>query len=147
MIQRPAFRSPKIFTMKFDQVRRFALTLPNTTEEPHFNYTSFRVGGKIFVTAPPEQTHIHVFVAEAEREIALAVDGAFVEKLLWGSKALGLRVALAKAPPARVRALVSQAYANKVAKPKRVAAKAPIQLTAAQVPMTNRPQVPRKLAK
>ena len=111
--------------MKFAQVRQYALSLPNATEEPHFNYTSFRVGvgGKMFVTAPPEQTHIHVFVAETEREVSLAVDGAFVEKLLWGSKALGLRVALAKAPPARVRALILQAYANKVAKPKRAVVK------------------------
>ncbi len=123
--------------MKFAQVRQYALSLPHTTEEPHFNYTSFRVGGKMFVTAPPEQTHIHAFVAETEREIALAVDGAFVEKLFWGSKALGLRVALATAPPARVRALVLQAYANKVAKPKRKTTAPEIQKTAAQ-------QVPKK---
>ena len=133
--------------MKFAQVRQYALSLPNATEEPHFNYASFRVGGKIFVTAPPEQTHIHVFVAETEREIALAVDGAFVEKLLWGSKAIGLRVALAKAPPSRVRALVLQAYTNKVAKPKRATAKAPTQLTAGQGLNTNRPKMSRKLAK
>ncbi len=109
--------------MKFAQVRSYALSLPDVTEEPHFNDTSFRVGGKIFVTAPPEQTHVHVFVAETEREIALAVDAAFVEKLMWGSKALGLRLSLAKAPPARVRTLISQAYAHKAAKPKRAAIK------------------------
>ena len=111
--------------MKFAQVRQYALSLQGATEEPHFNYTSFRVGvgGKMFVTAPPEQTHVHVFVAETEREVSLAMDGAFVEKLFWGSKALGLRVALAKAPPARVRALILQAYANKVAKPKRAIVK------------------------
>ena len=129
--------------MKFTQVRQYALSLPNAVEEPHFNYTSFRVGvgGKMFVTAPPEQTHIHVFVAETEREIALAVDGAFVQKLLWGSKAIGLRVALAKAPPARVRALVLQAHANKVAKPIRKAKAAEIQKTATQEVMKKRRKV------
>ena len=135
--------------MKFAQVRQYALSLPDVTEEPHFNYTSFRVGagGKMFVTAPPEQTHIHVFVAETEREIALAVDGAFVEKLFWGSKALGLRVALAKAPPARVRALVLQAYSNKMAKPKRAATESKTQPTAVQDIMKKRRNVQRELAK
>ena len=133
--------------MKFTQVRQYALSLPNATEEPHFNYTSFRVGGKMFVTAPPEQTHIHVFVAETDRETALAVDGAFVEKLFWGSKALGLRVALATAPPARVQALVLQAYANKMAKPKRTAVESEIQMTAARQVMKKRRNVLHELAK
>jgi hypothetical protein len=34
--------------MTLSQVRRFALSLPETTEEPHFDRTSFRVRGKIF---------------------------------------------------------------------------------------------------
>ena len=48
--------------MKLAQVRRFAMSLPDVTEEPHFNYTSFRVGGRIFATVPPEGEHLHVFV-------------------------------------------------------------------------------------
>jgi hypothetical protein len=31
-------------------LRRFALSLPETREEPHFQRTSFRVGKKIFAT-------------------------------------------------------------------------------------------------
>jgi hypothetical protein len=34
-------------------VRRLALSLPETTEEPHHDMTSFRVGGKIFATVTP----------------------------------------------------------------------------------------------
>ena len=34
--------------MKTAQVRRFALSLPAVTEEPHFHYSSFRIRGKIF---------------------------------------------------------------------------------------------------
>ena len=33
--------------MNLDQTGRFALSLPDTSEEPHFNYSSFRVKGKI----------------------------------------------------------------------------------------------------
>jgi hypothetical protein len=33
--------------VKLNDVRRFAMSLPEVTEEPHFAYTSFRVKGKI----------------------------------------------------------------------------------------------------
>jgi hypothetical protein len=33
--------------MRIDTVRRFALSLPETTEEPHFDKSSFRVRGKM----------------------------------------------------------------------------------------------------
>lgn len=36
----------------FVDFRRLALALPGTTEAPHFDRTSFRVGGKIYATAP-----------------------------------------------------------------------------------------------
>jgi len=45
--------------MKVAEVRCYALSLPDTTEEPHFEYSSFRVRGKIFVTVPPDKEHIH----------------------------------------------------------------------------------------
>jgi len=38
--------------------------MPEVTEEPHFAYTSFRVKGKIFATAPPDGEHLHIFVAK-----------------------------------------------------------------------------------
>jgi hypothetical protein len=92
------------------------LALAEVTEQPHFNYSSFRVKGKIFVTVPPEETHVHVFVAEDERERALALYPEFIEKLLWGGKVVGLRIALASARPAVVQALVRQAWACKAPK-------------------------------
>ncbi len=96
--------------MKFDDVRKAALALPETTEEPHHHFTSFRVKGKIFITAPPEQEHVHLFVSETEREVALATCTGFTEKLLWGGKVVGIKLTLAKANAAAVKALVSQAY-------------------------------------
>ena len=102
--------------MKFDAVRQHALTLPEVTEAPHHHYASFRVRGKIFVTVPPEQTHIHVFVGEAEREQALALYPEAVEKLLWGGKVVGLRVQLKATPVVAVKSLVEQAWACKAPK-------------------------------
>jgi hypothetical protein len=103
--------------VKLEAVRTAALALPETTEEPHHNFGSFRVRGKIFVTVPPDHEHIHVFVNEQDREFALAAHPDFTEKLLWGGKVVGVRVALANAKPAVVKAMVLQAYEHKAAKP------------------------------
>ena len=61
----------------------------------------------------PHQAHIHVFVPETAREPALALHPAFVEKLLWGGKVLGLRVALADAAAPVVKHLIDQAWRHK----------------------------------
>ena len=106
--------------MDVAQVRRFALSLPEVTEEPHFAHTSFRIGGKLFVTVPPDAEHIHVFVAEPEREVALTLEPVFLEKLLWGGKVVGLRVLLPNARIAVVNALIRKAWARKA--PKRLVA-------------------------
>lgn len=80
--------------MKIEALRKFAMSLPAVTAEPHHNYISFRVGGKIFVTVPPEGTHVYIFVSEQERELALSMSPEFVEKLLWGGRVVGNRVPL-----------------------------------------------------
>ena len=92
------------------------MALEAVTEEPHHNYSSFRVRGKIFVTIPPDEQAIHVFVGEDTREPALALYPAFLEKLRWGSKVLGLRVDLESAIPAVVKSLVNKAYETRVQK-------------------------------
>ena len=67
------------------------MSLPDTADEPHFHYNSFRVKGKIFVTVPPHETHIHVFVSDDEREMALTLYPKFAEKLFWGAKWLACK--------------------------------------------------------
>jgi hypothetical protein len=102
--------------MKIDAVRKYAMALEAVTEEPHHDYSSFRVRGKIFVTVPPSAEVIHVFVAEEDRETAFALYPGFLEKLLWGGKVVGLRVALASANSTAVKALVRKAYETRVLK-------------------------------
>jgi hypothetical protein len=92
------------------------MSLPEVTEEPHHHFGSFRVRGKIFITMPPGEEHIHVFVPEQEREQALAMYPGFTEKLLWGNKVVGLRVSLGQATPSAVNALVLQAWRSKAPK-------------------------------
>ena len=95
--------------MKMAAVRRFALSLPDVTEQPHHEFSSFRVRGRIFATVPPAEDVIHVFVDEMDRERALAMHPQWAEKLLWGGKVRGLRIVLEAAEAPAVKALVRQA--------------------------------------
>lgn len=106
--------------MNLQQVREFALSLPEATEEPHFNYTSFRIRGKIFATAPPEETHLHVFVEEALRVPLVAAQPKVFEDLHWGAKIIGIRILLARAPVNTVFELLVEAWKRKA--PKRLLA-------------------------
>jgi len=102
--------------MNISHVRQFAMALEAVTEEPHHDYSSFRVRGKIFVTVPPDGEHIHVFVPLDKQDQTIALFPSFAEKLYWGKKALGVRLRLAKADPGVVEDLVLTAYATRVAK-------------------------------
>jgi hypothetical protein len=107
--------------MKIGDVRRIAMSLPEVTEEPHFEFTSFRIRGKIFATAPPNGEHVHIFIADGERDPAIAMEPQFLEKLFWGGKVRGLRVVLRKAKPRVVAELLRRAWTHKA--PKTLAAK------------------------
>jgi hypothetical protein len=78
------------------------------------------VRGKIFATVPPENTHLHVFVADDERELMATARPKAYETLMWGKRAAGLRVTLAAAKPKDVEDLLRSAWLRKA--PKRLAA-------------------------
>jgi len=107
--------------MKLAAVRKYAMSLPEAAESPHFEYSSFRVRGKIFVTVPPGEEFVHVFAPEEPREVAVAMYPQFIEKLTWGSKVVGVRVAFSEAPPEVVKKLVLAAWKHKA--PKSIQAK------------------------
>lgn len=99
--------------MKYATLTRFALSLPEAAEQPHHHFASFRVRGRIFVTVPPGETHIHVFVGDEVRDPVLAMYPDFVEPLRWGSKVVGLRIALESAKVGAVKDLVRKSYIGK----------------------------------
>src|SRR5215831_17930367 len=103
-----------------DSARAFALSLPGSTEEPHFDMSSFRVRGKIFATVPPDDEHLHVFVDEGEVHAAVAEDPAAFEPLLWGQRLRGLRIRIAAAPNHRVAELLEESWRRRA--PARLAA-------------------------
>jgi hypothetical protein len=103
-----------------EALRSFALALPETSESPHFDSTSFRVRGKIFVTIPPDAEHAHVSVDEAETAAAVERFPCAYEVLMWGKKQWGVKVTLAVAPADDLLELVEEAWRRKA--PKRIAA-------------------------
>ena len=106
--------------MKLQQAREFALSLPEATEEPHFDYSSFRVRGKIFATIPPDGAFLHIFVDEDQRAPLIAAYPEVFTPLHWGVKVVGVRVVLAPANADAVTRLLRQSWMRKA--PKRLAA-------------------------
>jgi hypothetical protein len=96
--------------MSIDEVRALALALPGSAESPHFERTSFRVGGKIFATAPPDGQSMNIFVDELDARAAIDVDPAAFEEVRWGKRMVGVRVNLASADPAQVKELMELAW-------------------------------------
>lgn len=102
--------------MNVRDLRRFALSLPEVAEQPHFHLTSFRVKGKIFATMPPDGSFLNVFVDDAQREVMTAVDPKVYETLRWGKHIAGLRVQLSAAKGADVKTLLRSAWERKAPK-------------------------------
>ena len=97
-------------------VRRLALALPEATEQPHHDMTSFRVRGKIFATMPPEGGRLHVFLPQGEVASYCAEFPSAVEELWWGKKLSGCRVILRHAERALVLELLDESWRRKAPK-------------------------------
>jgi hypothetical protein len=101
--------------MNLRQVRRLALALPETTEQPHFHLSSFRVKGKIFATVAPDGSFMNVFVDDALREIMVSVDAKAYETQWWGKSGY-LHVHLAAAKARDVNTLLRAAWERRAPK-------------------------------
>jgi hypothetical protein len=92
------------------------MALPEASEEPHFDMTSFRIRSKIFATCPSEGDLLHVFVDDDEVHAAVADDPVVYEELHWGKRLSGLRVHLPSADPDRVAELLEESWRRKAPK-------------------------------
>ncbi|MCG8414156.1 MAG: MmcQ/YjbR family DNA-binding protein [Pseudomonadales bacterium] len=102
--------------MKLTQVRKLALALPEVTEEPHFDRTSFRIRGKIIATAIADEPFLNIMASEPVREPALAMYPDALEKLYWGKKVCGVRVHLENAESEMVAELLEKTWKEKAPK-------------------------------
>jgi hypothetical protein len=115
-----------------DDVRALALALPETTEQPHFERTSFRVAGKIFATMPPDGESANILLDEEDARAAAEASHG-VELLWWGRRLTGVRVVLSSVDPAAVEELLDEAWYRRA--PRRVAA---ARVAGRQAPTSNR---------
>jgi hypothetical protein len=99
--------------MQIGQARKFALSLPGATEQPHFDKSSFRVGRKIFATVPSGNEYLHLFLDGDEIRACIAQDPSVFEELWWGKRLVGLRVFLPRADADQVRELLQEAWQRK----------------------------------
>ena len=98
------------------------MSLPETTEEPHFEKSSFRVKGKIFATVPVGGKHLNVLVSADEATALLAENPSAYEEILWGKRVVSdwIQVNLAAADRVQVCELLEDVW--RLRAPKRVLA-------------------------
>ena len=103
-----------------DDVRRLALALPETSEAPHHERTSFRVAGKIFATLPPHSATLNVLLDEEEARAGAEENPGVVDLLWWGKRLSGVQVQLERADAELVGELLEEAWRRRA--PRSVAA-------------------------
>ena len=71
-----------------DAVRQLALALPETTEQPHFEKTSFRIKKKIFATLTEEKRQAVLKLNETDQDIFTVMSKGSVYPVPggWGKK-------------------------------------------------------------
>jgi hypothetical protein len=98
-----------------NEVRKVALSLPESSEQDHHGMNSFRVGTKIFATVPDGQ-HIRIMVDDREVRAAVAEDPVACQELYWGKRLAGVVVHLPRATPVLLRELLTEAWLRKAPK-------------------------------
>ena len=92
-------------------LQRFALSLPDAHEEPHFDRISFRIGKKIFATMTPSGDEAMVRVDPAGVEAFLASQPeVFFSYGGWTVKNGSLGVRLAKVDATLMKDLVTDSW-------------------------------------
>ena len=100
-----------------DQVRAFALALPEAHEHSHMGRPDLRVRNKIFATLPQEGHSVNIKTTPLALDMLLRSDPETYHDV-WGGRAVG--VDLARVEPSELRELLVEGY--RLAAPKTLAA-------------------------
>ena len=101
----------------FDDMRGYAMALPEVEEKSHFRLPGFRVADKLLAHLEKGDEHAIVCVPQAEAKSA-AADQPDIYEEVWrnGRIFVGLRVDLAKVTSERMRELIDHAWRNRAPK-------------------------------
>lgn len=71
-----------------DTLRKWALSFPEATEEPHFEKTSFRVKKKIFATYDVKKKRACIKLSEIDQDVFLSADRTIIFPVdnKWGKQ-------------------------------------------------------------
>ena len=97
------------------KARKIALALPGATEADHWGNPSFRVGGRIFATAP-DPRHLNVMIDPFEVEGAVRADPGACSELWWGQEVRGVKVDLEHASAQLVGDLLEAAWRRRASR-------------------------------
>lgn len=103
--------------------RRFALSLPEATEQDHHGISSFRVRNKIFATVPDDR-HIRIMVDEPEILAAVAEAPSSCQPMYWGKRLACVVVDVRTVPADLLRELLTESWMRKA--PKSLARSVPL---------------------
>ena len=95
-----------------EALRRFALSLPEAHEAPHFERTSFRIGKKIFATLTRDGREAMVKLSSADdaEDLLSSAPETFLSYGTWTTRNGALGVRLAKVKSAQMQQLVTEAW-------------------------------------
>ena len=94
-----------------ERVRKLAMALPEATEKPHFERTSFRVNNKIFATAGAEPGRCVVKLTTADREALLATHPDLFHDVGWAHQGW-IGVSFDRLSDARLAELLTSSWRN-----------------------------------
>jgi hypothetical protein len=101
-----------------ETMRQFALSFPQTTEQPHFEKTSFRIKNKIFATYDSKTDVACLMLSEIDQSVFCAYDSTIIYPVpnKWGKHGATF-VNLKKVHPGMFKDALTTAY-NKAASKK-----------------------------
>jgi predicted DNA-binding protein (MmcQ/YjbR family) len=94
-----------------DIIKKIALSFPETSEQPHFEKTSFRVGKKIFLTLDENNLQACVKLSEIDQDAFSVFDRTSVYPVpnKWGKQGWTI-IDLKKVDPELLRDAITTAY-------------------------------------
>ncbi|MEO7263894.1 MAG: MmcQ/YjbR family DNA-binding protein [Ferruginibacter sp.] len=101
--------------------RKLALSFSDTTEQPHFDKTSFRINKKIFATLDVKISRACLMLSEIDQSVFSAYDKSIIYPVpnKWGKQGATF-VELKRVRKAMLKDALAQAY-NKITQKKRKA--------------------------
>jgi hypothetical protein len=100
------------YLVRFNDIRNYILTLPETKEIDHFGKPSYRINNKIFATAQPDGKTLTVKTVGEDREIYTTMDSETYRVPDTSSNLNYMHVNLETVSPEEIKGLLVKAWSS-----------------------------------